>query len=204
MPIILSINGIVETYPIKPLGQRNGRAESPGEREHHGRYPSSLDRSVLAAQTAYQQQGIERAHLKPAILARDMMSTPVLSLSSDSTLLDAWTSMSHKGFHHIPVTSMYDTLVGMVSYQDLLHHVPELITAADQRQAARRRLAEIMTSRVVSATPVTEIRDIARVMLDERIHAVPILDHNRRVVGILAIRDLLQGLANHGPLELWT
>ncbi len=204
MPIILAVNGIVETYPIKPVGPRNGRAESAGEREHHGRHSPSLDRSALAAQTAYQQQSSERPHLKPAILARDLMSAPVFSLPSDSTLLDAWAGMSHKGFHHIPVTSMHGTLVGMVSYGDLLHHVPELITAADQRQASRRRLAEIMTSRVISATPVTEIREIARVMLDERIHAVPILDHNRGLVGILTTRDLLEGIANHGPLELWT
>ncbi len=204
MPIILAVNGIVETYPVKPVGPRNGRAESAGEREHHGRQSSSLDHSALAAQTAYQQQSMERPHVKPAILARDLMSAPVLSLASDSTLLDAWTSMSQRGFHHVPITSMHDTLVGMVSYSDLLHHVPELITATDTRQAARRRLAEIMTLRVISATPVTEVREIARVMLDERIHAVPILDHNRCLVGILTIRDLLQGIANHGPLELWT
>ncbi len=41
-------------------------------------------------------------------------------------------------------------------------------------------------------------------MLDEGIHAVPIVDHNRRLVGILAAQDLLRGIANHGPLELWT
>jgi acetoin utilization protein AcuB len=204
MPIILAVNGIVETYPIKPVGPRIGRAESIGQREHHGQHSSSSDHSALAAHTAYEQQNIGRPHLKPAILARDLMSTPVFSLPSDSTLVDAWTSMSHKGFHHIPVTSMHETLVGMVSYRDLLIHVPELITAADKRQASRRRLAEIMTSRVISATPVTEIREIARVMLDEGIHAVPILDHNRRLVGILATRDLLHGIANHGPLELWT
>jgi len=204
MPIILAVNGIVETYPIKPVGPRNGRAESVGEREHRGQHSPSLDRSALAAQTAYQQQSNDRPYPKPAVLARDLMRAPVFSLPSDSTLLDAWASMSHKGFHHIPVTTMHDTLVGMVSYRDLLHHVPELITANDKRQASGRRLAEIMTSRVISATPATEIREIARVMLDERIHAVPILDHNRRVVGILAIRDLLQGIANHGPLELWT
>ncbi len=203
MSIILAVNGIVETYPIKPVGTRNG-AESVGEREQHGQHSSSLDRSALAAQTAYQRQSTERPHPKPAILARDLMSAPVLSLPSDSTLLDAWTNMSLKGFHHIPVTSMHDTLVGMVSYRDLLHHVPELITAADTRQASRLRLADIMTSRVITATPVTEIREIAHVMLDERIHAVPILDHTRRLVGILATQDLLRGIANHGPLELWT
>ena len=46
MPIILAVNGVVETYPIKPVGPRNGRAESVGEREHHGQQSSSLDRSA--------------------------------------------------------------------------------------------------------------------------------------------------------------
>ena len=96
MSIILAVNGVVETYPIKPVGPRNGRAESVGEREPHGQQSSSLDRSVLAAQTAYQQQSNERTQLKPAILARDLMSAPVLSLPSDSTLLDAWTNMSER------------------------------------------------------------------------------------------------------------
>jgi CBS domain-containing protein len=127
MSIILAVNGIVETYPVKPAVPRNGRADSLGEREHHGQQSSSLDRSVLAAQTAYEQQSVQRPHPKPAILARDLMSAPVFSLPSDSTLLDAWGIMSQKGFHHLPVTSMHGTLVGMVSYRDLLHHVPELI-----------------------------------------------------------------------------
>jgi len=204
MSIILAVNGIVETYPTKTIDPRPTRAESVGDREHHGQDSASLDHSALAAQSAYQQQSRERPHPKPAILARDLMKTPVLSLPSDSTLLDAWGIMSHKGFHHIPVTSLHGTLVGMISYRDLLNHVPELITAADKRQASTRRLAEIMTSRVISATPTTEIREIARVMLDEQIHAVPILDHDRRLVGILSTQDLLQGIANHGPLELWT
>jgi acetoin utilization protein AcuB len=174
------------------------------ESERHGQHSASLDHSALNAQTAYQQQSVQQPHPKPAVLAQDLMKAPVLSLPSDSTLLDAWTLMSHKGFHHIPITSLHGTLVGMVSHRDLLRHVPELVTAGDSRQASTRRLAEIMTSRVISSTPITEIREVARVMLDEQIHAVPILDNARRLVGILSTQDLLQGMANHGPLELWT
>ena len=112
--------------------------------------------------------------------------------------------MQRRGIRHIPVTSMHDTLVGMVSDRDLLHHVPELITMANTSQAVQRRLAEIMTFRVISATPTTDIRAIARVMLDERIHAVPILDGIRSLVCILSTHELLRGIANHGPIELWT
>lgn len=203
MPINLAVNGITEIYPTKQAGSRPNRAETVGDREPHGQHPPSLDHSALTAQTAYRQASIQQ-HPNPAVLARDLMRSPVLSLPSDSMLLDAWAIMSQKSFHHVPVTSFHGTLVGMVSYRDLLLHVPELITAGDKRQAAQRRLAEIMISRVITATPTTEIREIARVMLEEQIHAVPVLDNARRLVGILSTHDLLQGIANHGPLELWT
>jgi acetoin utilization protein AcuB len=204
MPIVLAVNGIVETYPVKPAAMRHPRVESVEAQGEQSQRPPSSDRSVLAAQTAYQQQAGQDPHPKPAVLARDLMTAPVLSLPSDSTLADAWDVMKRRGFRHIPVTSVHGTLVGMVSNRDLLHHAPELITLANTSQAAQRRLAEIMTARVLSATPTTDVREIARVMLDESIHAVPILDGNRRLVGILTTRDLLRGIANHGPLELWT
>ena len=204
MPIVQAVNGIVETYPVKPAVTRPtpvGTVEAEGEQRQH---PPSSDRSILAAQTAYQQQTRQEQQPKPAVLARDLMTSPVLTLPSDSTLAEAWALMRQRGFRHIPIISMHGTLVGMVSDRDLLHHVPELITMANASQADQRRVAEIMTSRVISATPATDIRDIARVMLDEQIHAVPILDGSRRPIGILSGRDLLRGIANHGPLELWT
>jgi acetoin utilization protein AcuB len=204
MPIIVAVNGVAEIYPAKLVTPRYNRTEAMADREHHGQQSSTLDHPTLVAQTAYQQQSPDRSQPTPAVLARDLMTTPVLSLPSDSRLVDAWTIMSHKGFHHIPITSLHGTLVGMLSYRDLLHHVPELITTADTRQASQKHAAAVMTPRVISATPTTEIREIARVMVEERIHAVPILDQTRRLVGILATQDLLQGIANHGPLELWT
>jgi acetoin utilization protein AcuB len=61
-----------------------------------------------------------------------------------------------------------------------------------------------MHRRIFSATPATEIRDIARVMLEQDIRAIPILDGTRRPIGIVTVTDLLRGLANHAGLELWT
>ena len=92
----------------------------------------------------------------------------------------------------------------MVSDRDLIRHAPDLVIAGIQSTAAQRRLAEIMSPRVLSATPTTDIREIARVMMDERVGALPILDTDRRPIGIISKQDLLRGLANHGPLELWT
>jgi len=197
MPIILAINGITETYPVKPVTSRHAQ-------DHDARESPSPDRWVSAAQHAYRQQTGQNQHATPALLARDLMASPVHTLTSDKTLYDAWDVMTPKGAHHIPVTSVHDILVGMVSDRDLLSHVPHLIIDPSRAQGAHRKLAEVMSTRVISATPTTDIREIANIMLDEHIHAMPILDGNRRLVGILSSRDLLRGIVTHSPLELWT
>ena len=204
MPIILAVNGIVETYPVKPVVPRHMQVGAVEAQEKKDQRSPSSDQSSVAAHNAYQQQANQDQHSKQVLLARDLMTSPVVTLPSDSTLSDAWTVMTHKGFRHIPVISMHGALVGMVSERDLLRHVPGLSAGTIPSQAAQHRLAEIMTTRVISATAATDIREIARIMLDERIHAVPILDGNRSLVGILSARDLLRGIANHGPIELWT
>ncbi len=197
MPIILAVNGITETYPVKPVTSRHAQDQDTHES------PSS-DRWVSAAQHAYRQQTDHDQHVKPALLARDLRTSPVHTLTSDKTLHDAWDVMTQKGFHHIPITSVHDILVGMISDRDLLSHVPHLIIDASRAHGVHRKLGEVMSTRVISATPATDIREIANIMLNEQIHTVPILDNNRRLVGILSSRDLVRGIATHGPLELWT
>lgn len=204
MPIVPAISGIVETYPVKPTIQRPAHVESveaQGDQNHH---PPLPDHPHKAAHTAYQQQTEQGLQTKPALLARDLMSSPVHTLSSDSTASEAWGEMTRRSVRHLPVTSVHGILVGIISDRDLLRQVPELTATTSLNQATHRKLADLMTRPVVSAAPTINIRDIARLMLDERIHAVPILDAQRRLVGILTTHDLLRGMANHGPLELWT
>ncbi|MBM4127769.1 MAG: CBS domain-containing protein [Nitrospira sp.] len=172
MPIVPAISGIAETYPVKPTIQRPAHVESveaQGDQSHH---PPLPDHPHKAAHNAYQQQTEQDLQAKPALLARDLMSSPVYTRSSDSTASEAWADMTRRGIHHLPVTSVHGILVGIISDRDLLRQVPELAITTSHNQAAHRKLADLMTRRVVSAAPTTTVRDIARLMLDERIHAV--------------------------------
>jgi acetoin utilization protein AcuB len=79
-----------------------------------------MNHAARLAQQAYQQQVHQVPTPNPALLAQDIMTSPVTWLPSDSTLLEAWTMMNRKGIHHLPVTSVHGTLVGMISNHDLL------------------------------------------------------------------------------------
>lgn len=50
---------------------------------------------------------------------------------------------------------------------------------------------ELMTTEVITANPDTPVSRIAAVLLENRISAVPVVDYDRRVVGIVSEGDLL-------------
>ena len=123
MPIIRAVSGIVEIHPALPVSPRppatqadaDNRRDRANEQERQATNPAAL-----LAQQAYQQQEHQAPAPKPALLAQDLMTSPVTWLPSNSTLLEAWTVMQRKGIHHLPVTSIHGTLVGMISNHDLL------------------------------------------------------------------------------------
>lgn len=54
------------------------------------------------------------------------------------------------------------------------------------------RTADIMTTPVVTVTPETNVQEVARLLLDNRISAVPVVDGEGRVVGMLSEGDLMR------------
>jgi len=207
MPIIRAVNGIVEMHPALPVSQRPPAAQVAAagrEDRSKGQERRTADPAARHAQQAYQQQGHQAPAPKPALLAQDLMTSPVTWLPSDSTSLEAWTVMKRTGIHHLPVTSVHGTLVGMISNHDLLPYAHELESVNSPESSAWHKLARVMSSRVLSATPTTEIREIALVMLDEHVSAIPILDSSRHLVGILTTSDILRAIVHRSPLELWT
>ena len=52
--------------------------------------------------------------------------------------------------------------------------------------------ADVMTTRVVTVLPETSVREVARVLLGNRISAVPVVDREGRVLGMLSEGDLMR------------
>jgi len=90
----------------------------------------------------------------------------------------------------------------MLSDRDLLR-VGGTPDAAPVPDVGSLQVADIMSSPVFSAHPDTPIRDIAEVMLVERIGAIAICDDEGSLVGILTRSDILRALVNRAPLDLW-
>jgi CBS domain-containing protein len=135
------------------------------------------------------------------VRVRDVMSSPVITVSPDMRLKDVAELLVAHGISAVPVVEDGE-LVGIVSEADLvpLELAPDprahLAPPADPPADLPRVAAEAMTRAVVALHEDADAAEAGRLMLDRRIKSVPVV-RGRRVVGIVARRDLLEVLARH-------
>ncbi|MEZ4753527.1 MAG: CBS domain-containing protein [Bdellovibrionota bacterium] len=128
-----------------------------------------------------------------ALTASQIMSSPVVTLRAKDTITAAAEIFKEKRFRHIPVVSKKGALIGILSDRNL-HQL------SDNSQCVK----DVMSRPVLCARAQTEIRLIAQVLFKERIGAMPIVDENQELVGIITRSDILRAVVNQAPLELWT
>lgn len=197
------VEGAAPIYSIRPVGPVRsgsrpiGRAPRKREGEEEGR-PHPLGRMAPPPPPPAHER-------RPALLASEVMSAPVATVPSDEPVLRALARMRERGFRHLPVLDAESRLVGIVTERDLLRLgvEPDRVRAGRERRAEGRRVEEAMTTRVLTAMPQTPIREIAAVMVAERIGCLPILDELARLAGIVTATDILRCLQLPEPLDLW-
>jgi len=132
------------------------------------------------------------------MIARDLMTPDPLTVTSKSTIAEAWDVMRELAVRHVPVVEA-GALVGMLSDRDLAQVDMVRVLRAEGAEALREELEtpiiEIMSSDVISVEPETEMSDVISLLLEHKIGAVPVVEPGtREVLGIISYVDLLRAL----------
>lgn len=153
------------------------------------------------AAQAYREMLRASTERVPILHAYQLMHRDVMTLRPEATVDEAWRQLAARGVGQAPVLDKTLQLVGLVSTQDLL----TVINVEDDkvRDILSRTVADVMTTPVVSADPITDIRRVARVLLDYHLPGLPVVSERAELVGVLTRGDILRALVNDPPLSLW-
>lgn len=159
---------------------------------------SPLQQEAVQAYKNMLPRDLERG---PLIHAAQIMSQPVSVVHQGSGVAQTWHVLQSRQIHQAPVLDDAERLIGLVTDRDLLTVMD--IDGERVLENLKRHVRDVMTSPVVAAAPVTDIRRIASVMLDGGLTAVPIVNDNERIVGIVSRTDILRAVMTDPPLSLW-
>ncbi|MDO9180930.1 MAG: CBS domain-containing protein [Bacteriovorax sp.] len=174
MAFFLSTNGQIHPYNFKYL---------EGEFEHvrleRTEIHSELSKKMPKKQTLAQKESF----------AINIMNHPVFSLSVNSSLVEIQKLMRDKKIRHIPLTDE-QKFIGMISDRDLLK-------VEDSGTFIFLKAKNIMTTVVVLVEEETPVIHIARVLLEENLSALPVIDKSHKVVGMISRTDILKAVMNN-------
>jgi CBS domain-containing protein len=109
------------------------------------------------------------------------------SIEPEAPVLDAIRSMAENHVGALVVLQQ-EKLLGIVSERDYARKVILL-----GRSSAHTPVREIMTSPVITVTPLSTLDECMRVVSQERVRYLPVLD-GARVIGIVSIGDLIKAV----------
>ena len=130
---------------------------------------------------------------------REIMSSPVVMVPPGMPLKEVAKLLVTRAISAVPVVDA-GALVGILSEADLvpLELAPDprahLTPLPEATHTTSRVASEAMTRDVIALPEEADVADAGRLMLERRIKSIPVL-RGRRVVGIVARRDLLEVLA---------
>jgi acetoin utilization protein AcuB len=127
------------------------------------------------------------------MLVRDVLTPSVVSIDPKTVLPDAVRLMRERGIRHLPVVED-GRLVGIVSDRDLKRAMASPATSLEVHELTyllnRLEVGEIMTRTVITIGPMLPVEEAARLMVMEKVSALPVTEGDR-LVGIVTETDVL-------------
>jgi CBS domain-containing protein len=66
-----------------------------------------------------------------------------------------------------------------------------------------KALKDLELDNVITADPITDIRRVAKVMVDFGLSGIPIVDQDDNLKGIVSRASILKAVSNTPPLQIW-
>jgi CBS domain-containing protein len=123
------------------------------------------------------------------LVAGDYMTIMPIVISPDARIEDAERMLEVHEVTGLPVVDD-GRLVGVISQTDILRGSGDVHSAVRRRYTGLR-VADLMSSPAVTVDISTPLREAARLMRDEKIHRVVVIDGDERPLGVLTSMDFV-------------
>ncbi len=128
-------------------------------------------------------------------LVRDWMAAPVISISSETRIVEAHQIMKEHGIRRLPVIES-GKLVGLITLGDVREASPSKATTLSIWELnylwSNITVRRIMQEKVYTISTDSSLIAAAQLMMDKKISGLPVVDNDDQVVGMLTESDIFR------------
>ena len=129
------------------------------------------------------------------MIVKECMTRQVELGTPEMSLRDAALKMRDGDFGILPIQKN-DKLVGMITDRDIA-----IRCVADGADIKKMKVGEVMTERVLYCFEDQSLDEVAQNLGENQVRRLPVVDRDKKLVGILALSDLSRAHLNPQQLE---
>jgi acetoin utilization protein AcuB len=129
------------------------------------------------------------------------MTRKVITVAPEEGIFKAQELMAANKIRHIPVVETDGRLIGIVTDRDIRSALPykffkEPPSAEEKKKLSQLKIKDIMTQNPMTVSAAHTLQDALLMIQDARVGALPVVDENGVLGGIISVRDLLRAFIN--------
>lgn len=131
---------------------------------------------------------------------KDLMTSEIIAVDLDTNLLKVKDIFDSNSFHHLPVVKN-GLVVGIISKSDLLLMMDWGVRLGIRGSEVRNEMllksnlaVDIMTHNIMTVLPTDTLQYCLDVFLENYFRALPVVDEDKNLCGIITSYDILRGL----------
>jgi acetoin utilization protein AcuB len=129
------------------------------------------------------------------------MTRKVITVDQEATIIDAQELLAENKIRHLPVVDKDRRLIGIITDRDIRSVLPykSLIENGgdkEKERVAKFKVKDIMTKDPLSISPTYTIQDALLMIQNSKVGALPVVDDDHKLKGIISVRDLLRAFIN--------
>ncbi|MBI4522317.1 MAG: CBS domain-containing protein [Deltaproteobacteria bacterium] len=123
----------------------------------------------------------------------EVMTENPTSVQPTDAIWQAEELMDQRGFRQLPVLQGTE-LVGIITDRDIRSFLSGRLfgTPEEREKAMNTKVSAVMTTKPITLSPDDDLRDAVEVLIDEKIGAIPVVDEDEGLVGIVSYVDVLR------------
>ena len=153
------------------------------------------------AKNAYKK--IANIHVEEELIhAYEIMNSDIISVQNTIMIFDCWKILEKENIKQLAVTDENGKIKGLISMNKIAQVTIENIN--NSYYIYENSIKSLVNYNIITAEPITDIRRVAQIMVNNHINTIPIVSTKKdEVLGLISRADILKAISTIPHFQFW-
>jgi len=131
-----------------------------------------------------------------------IMSHNVITVNDSHTISECYELMKEHTIQQLPILADNQLhLKGIITRHDILKYLVNDVENTEE--SFKKTINNISSKKIITTDPISDIRRVSQVMIDFNLNAIPVVNTDDVLVGIVSRNDVIKAVASLPHFQLW-